>query len=68
MPKLKYRNDEEALRRLANAERAIDEYSSAHKGKLTETERREFGSLLNERAAALSQATGMRIHSLAEED
>lgn len=68
MRELKFKNDPAALERLANAQNAIDEYSASHPGAFSESERREFGALLNERAAALSEATGMRIHSIVDDD
>ena len=68
MRELKFKNDPAALERLANAQNAIDEYSTSHPGAFSESERREFGNLLKERAAALSEATGMRIHSIVDDD
>lgn len=68
MKELKFKNDPAALERLANAQNAIDEYSAAHPGSFSEEERREFGGLLRERAAALSEATGFRIHSIVDDD
>ena len=68
MNELKFKNDPDALERLANAQSAIDEYSASHPGRFSEQERREFGALLNERAAALSAATSLKIHSIAEDD
>jgi len=64
---LKFKNDPAVLERLANAQNAIDEYSASHPGRFSEREHREFGALLNERAAALSAATDLRIHSIAED-
>lgn len=68
MKELKFKNDPAALERLANAQNAIDEYSAAHPGSFSEEERREFGCLLRERAAALSEATGFKIHSIVDDD
>jgi len=68
MKELKFKNDPAALERLANAQSAIDEYSASHPGAFSESERREFGSLLKERAAALSAATGLNIHSVVDDD
>ena len=63
MGKLKFRNDEAALKRLSNAQSAIDNYSKSHK-KMNKKEHAEFRKLLSNRASALSDATGMKIHSL----
>ena len=68
MKELKFRDDPAALERLTNAQNAIDEYSAAHPGRFSESEQKEFGALLRERAAALSAATGLRIHSIVDED
>lgn len=68
MKELKFKNDPAALARLANAQSAIDEYSTAHPGSFSEEEHREFGALLKERAAALSEATGLKIHSIVDDD
>lgn len=68
MKELKFKNDPAALERLANAQSAIDEYSAAHPGSFSEDEHREFGALLKERAAALSEATGLKIHSIVDDD
>ena len=67
MEELKFRDDPAALERLANAQNAIDEYSASHPGRLSDEERSEFGSLLRERAAALSEATGFKISSIADD-
>lgn len=64
MKKLKFRNDEKAIECLSEAQNAIDEYSNTHPDEFTEEEHEEFRSLLRERANALSEATGMKIHSL----
>lgn len=54
-------------RHQGNAQSAIDEYSAAHPGSFSEEEHREFGALLKERAAALSEATGLNIHSIVDD-
>ena len=64
MGKLVFKDDEKALERLAKADRAIDDYSKAHPGEMTDEQHSEFRSLFSERAAALSEATGMKIHSI----
>lgn len=67
MKKLKIKNDPVALERLSNAQNAIDEYSASHPGTFSESERLEFRELLKERAAALSEATEMEIHSVVDD-
>lgn len=66
MPELKFRDDPAALERLAKAQSAIDEYSASHPNEFNEQEHQEFSELLTERAAALSEATGLNIASIAE--
>lgn len=68
MKKLQFKNDEKAINRLSKAQSAIDEYSASHPNELSEKEHKEFRKLLNERADALSEATGMKIHSLFENE
>ena len=53
--------------RLAKAQNAIDNYSKAHPKQFTESEHKEIRALLNERSAALSEAMGIKIHSLFED-
>ena len=62
--KLKFRDDPVAMERLSKAQDAIDKYTKEHPGNFNEKEHKEFGKLLNERAYALSEATGLKIHSL----
>ena len=64
MGKLVFKDDKKALDRLSRAQDAIDNYSKEHPGKMSKEEHSEFRGLLSERAAALSEATGMKIHSL----
>lgn len=66
MNELKFRDDPAAMERLVNAENAINEYTSTHPKKLSKIERGELGELLKERAAALSEATGLEIHSIVD--
>lgn len=68
MKELKFRDNPAALERLANAQRAIDEYSAAHPGRFSEKEHREFGALLRERATALSEATDLKIYSIVDDE
>ena len=65
---LMFTNDSAALDRLAKAQNAIDDYSAAHPGAFSEAERQEFGMLLRERASALSEATRMNIHAIADDN
>lgn len=64
MKKLKFRDDDAAMERLSRVQSEIDDYASSHPGELSEEEHLEFRELLSERAAALSEATGMKIHSI----
>ena len=68
MKELKFNGDIDAQERLAKAQTAIDDYSKSHPNEFSEEEHKEFRSLLNERASALSSATGMNIHSICEDD
>lgn len=62
--KLKFRNDPDALERLSNASNAVEDFTKTHRGELSDDEHDELRSLLKERASALSEATGLKIHSL----
>lgn len=64
MPKLKFTKDKGALERLSKAQTAIDNYTSSHQGRMSDDEHKEFRKLLSDRAAALSEATGLKISSL----
>ena len=68
MPKLQFRKDPMVLNRLSEAQQAIDDYSASHPQQFSDDEHQEFRKLLSKRAAALSEATGMKIHSLFDED
>ena len=68
MKKLIFKNDPNALERLSNAQSAIDKFSASHAGSLSDREHQELGALLKERAAALSEATGLKIHSIVGDD
>lgn len=68
MRKLKFNDDAAAQERLAKVQDAINDYSKSHTNEFSEKEHSEFRALLNERADALSEATGMKIHSLFEDD
>ena len=66
MGKLTFKDDKEALRRLSDAQAAIDDFEEQHPGSWTEDEHAEHREMLNNRAKALSEATGLEIHSLFE--
>lgn len=66
MRRLTIQDNKAASDRLSNAQNAIDAYSKSHPKKFTEAEHTEFRKLLNERASALSEATGMKIHSICD--
>ena len=68
MKELIFNGDSEAQERLAKAQEAIDDYTNSHPNDFSEEEHKEFRTLLNERASALSAATGMNIHSICEDD
>lgn len=64
MLKLKFKDDEKAIKRLLKAQNAIDKFSKKHPGSFSEKDHKKFRKLLNNRASALSKATGIKIHSL----
>lgn len=66
--KLKFRDDPAVLERLSNAANAIEEFTDSHPNELSEEEHNELRTLLKERAAALSDATGLKIHSICDDD
>lgn len=68
MKKFKYRNDPVALKRLSDVENAIEEFTNSHPKKLSKEEHSELSDLLRERASALSDVTGLNIHSICGDD
>ena len=64
MRKLKLTKDKTILDKLSKAAQAVEDYSVAHPQAFTEKQHKEFRKLLTNRAAALSEATGVKIHSL----
>ena len=64
MFELKFKNDKKALEKLSKAEKNIDNFLKKHQKSLNKQEHKEFKKLLNNRASALSEATGLKIHSL----
>lgn len=63
MAKKKYDGDD-----LYRINQGIKDYCKSHKGKLNEKEHAELGSMLNERAKAISDILGVKIHSISEDD
>lgn len=68
MHKLQLTKDKKILAKLSRAAQAVEDYSAAHPKEFTEEQHKEFRKLLSDRAAALSEATGMKIHSLFDND
>ena len=64
MAELKFRDDPAVQARLAKAQQAIDDFVASHSKNLNAEEHAELRALLSERADALSEATGSKIHSL----
>lgn len=68
MKKLKLTKDKAILERLSRASQAVEDYSATHPNTFTDEQHKEFRKLLSNRAEALSEATGMKIHSLFDAD
>ena len=66
--KLDFRDDPSSINQLINVQNAIDEYSSSHPDGFDEKEHQEFKELLLKCASTLSEATGLKTHSLFEND
>ena len=65
MKKLDFsKSSPDTLNRLSRAEQAVDDFCKKHPNNLTDTQHNELRSLLNERASALTDALGTRVHSL----
>lgn len=64
MGKLVFRDDKVALKKLSKAQGAIDKFIKKHPGNLSKREHKQLRGLLSKRASALSDATGLKIHSL----
>ncbi len=65
MKKLDFsKSSPESLERLSKVQGAIDDFCKAHPKNLTDGQHKELRSLLSERASALSEALGTKIHSL----
>lgn len=68
MKELKFKDDPEALEKLSKICNEIQDFVDNHPKQLNEQEHKELRVLLNERAKALSNATGWDIHSISEDD
>lgn len=64
MKNLKFRDDPEAMERLADVQERINDFLGSHTRDMSEEDHGELRELFSERAAALSVATGKKIHSL----
>ena len=51
------------LRKLTKADNAVSKYAKSHKA-MNKRHHKKFRKLLKKRAAAMSNATGIKIHSL----
>jgi hypothetical protein len=63
MEKKKYNGDD-----LYRINQEIKNYGKSHKGLLNDDETSELGSMLNERAKAISDCLGVEVHSICEDD
>ena len=68
MNKLNFsKSSPESLERLSDVQDKIDDFCKEHpRKKLTDEQREELGELLRERAAALSDALGVKISSIVD--
>ena len=65
MKKLNFNNtSKSSLDRLSKAQSAIDSFCKAHPKKLTSKQHTQLRSLLSERASALTEVLGEKVHSL----
>ena len=64
MPELKFKDDKKALRKLSRVQNKIDKFISKRPGEMSNRDHIKLRKLLKNRAKALSNATGMEIHSL----
>lgn len=62
---MKKKNSGDAL---YEADKAVKDFCKTHKGNLSEEEHLELSGLLNKRASAMSDALGVEIHSICEDD
>ena len=66
MLELKFRGDKRSLKKLSKVQNKIDKIVGKHPSKMSSRDHRKLKKQLNNRARALSRATGMEIHSLFE--
>lgn len=59
---------EDASIRCYEADRAVREFCDSHSEELSESEHRELRSLLNNRAAAMSEYLGVEVGSICDDD
>ena len=64
MGKLVFKDDKKALKNLSKAQGNIDKFLKKHPGDLTDRQHKQLRKLFSKRASALSDATGLKIHSL----
>ena len=66
MVRLENPADPTAAKAYSDAQKAISDYAGSHGKKLNETERKEFGELLKNRARAISDLLGVEVGSIAD--
>lgn len=66
MQKLIFNGDKKALKRLSKTQSSIDKFLKKHPGQMSKRNHSTLRKLLNRRAKDLTNATGMKIHSLFE--
>lgn len=64
MNKLVFRDNPKALKKLSKVQGEIDSFIKKHPGKMTDRQHKRLRKLFSKRASALSDATGLKIHSL----
>lgn len=60
--------DKKKAERLSKAAEDVENFVNSHPDDLSDNEHEELRSLLNERAAAMSEFFGVKIHSVCEDD
>ena len=66
MKQLKLKDNPESVDRLSKAASAVEDFLASHPNELSDEEHDELRSLLSDRASALSEATGLLIHSICD--
>jgi len=64
MRELKMTKDKTILDKLSKATQAVADYAAAHPTPFSDEQHKEYRKLLSDKASALSEATGLKIHSL----